>query len=217
MNDSNDPYKLVPRRGTAFTEELPQSVELHFHRDGWTNRIVTDKEGNALYFADIPWKWAGTTLNVYRGSPDDQKALASLSRKSLNKRAFYHLKDNKCIEIVGSRWYLGFDYLFDFNGRQYRWREGFQRWKKKGRDEVLTDVETKEVIARFKNASPCQVWRRKQYGKLVLYNEAWKVNSELLDVAVLTLIAVKQQIREKLQMRTAWEFLAAAGEGAGGN
>jgi hypothetical protein len=50
-----------------------------------------------------------------------------------------------------------------------------------------------------------------------LYNDAWKGNDELLDVAVLTLIAVKQRIREKSRVRTVLKVLAAAGDGAGGN
>jgi hypothetical protein len=98
----------------------PQSVELHFHRDSWANRVVTDKDGNALYFAEIPWKWTATKLDVYRGSSGDEKAIASLSRKSLNKPAFYHLQQNERIKIVGSRWYLGYDYHFEYNGHQYR-------------------------------------------------------------------------------------------------
>jgi len=76
-------------------------------------------------------------------------------------------------EIVGSKMYLGFDYQFDYNERQYRWREKFLKFKCNSH-EILTDRQTKEVIARFKNASPLEVWRKKRYGKLVIYDECGK-------------------------------------------
>lgn len=208
---------LLTRRSSVFTEELPQHVELEFLRDGWANRIITDKDGKPLYFADIPWQWTGTKLDIYRGSPETEKAIASLSRKVLGKRSFYHFhQEDERIEIIGSKMYLGFDYYFNYNGHQYRWREKPRRFKC-SQDEILTDTQTKEVIARFKNVSLLQTWRNRKYGKLVIYNEDWKNDEKLVDVAVMTLVAVKQRIREKKRMRGFWKALVAAGEGAAGN
>ena len=86
---------LLTRRSSVFTEELPQHVELEFLRDGWANRIITDKDGKPLYFADIPWQWTGTKLDIYRGSPETEKAIASLSRNVLGKRSFYHFHQER--------------------------------------------------------------------------------------------------------------------------
>ena len=75
------------RHSSIFTEELPENVEFEFLRHGWANRIVADKDGKPIYFANIPWQWTGTKLDIYRGVPDHEKSIASLSRKSLNKRS----------------------------------------------------------------------------------------------------------------------------------
>ena len=77
---------VLTRRSSIFTEDLPQHVELEFLRDGWASRIITDKDGRTLYFADIPWQWTGTKLDIYRGPPETEKAIASLSRKGLGKQ-----------------------------------------------------------------------------------------------------------------------------------
>ena len=205
------------RHSSIFTEELPENVEFEFLRHGWANRIVADKDGKPIYFANIPWQWTGTKLDIYRGVPDHEKSIASLSRKSLNKRIFYDLQEEvERFEIVGSKMYLGFDYHFDYNGRQYRWREKFWKFKCNSH-EILTDTQTKEVIARFKNVSPLEVWRKKRYGKLVIYDEVWKTDDKLIDIIVMTLVAVKQRIREKKRMRSLWKLVAAAADGAGGN
>jgi len=45
----------------------------------------------------------------------------------------------------------------------------------------------------------------------------WKTDDKLIDVIVMTLVAVKQRIREKKRMRTFWKLVAAAADGAGGN
>lgn len=210
------PISPVTRRSSVFTEDLPVEVELTFRRNGWTNRIVTDKQGNTLYSADIPWKWTGTKLDIYRGAPGEEQRVASLSRKPLNKRVFYHFPNQKQrVKIIGSKCFLGFDYFFEHDGRKYRWRDGHKSCDRKRRDEVLTDVETKEVIARFKNASMLEVWRKKHYGKLVIYNDTWKEDDRLLDLAVMTLVAVKQRIREKMRTRGLLKALFAAGDAAG--
>jgi len=122
----------------------------------------------------------------------------------------------KPLEIVGSKVYLGFEYHFEHNGRRYRWQEKFRKFKCNSH-EILTDTQTQEVIAKFKNASPLEVWRKKRYGTLVIYNEGWKTDDRLIDVIVMTLVAVKQRIREKKRMRTFWKLVAAAADGAGGN
>jgi hypothetical protein len=139
-------------------------------------------------------------------STRSRKSIASLSRKSLNNRIFYYLQEEvERFEIVGSKMYLGFDYHFDYSGRQYRWREKFWKFKCNS-DEILTDTQTKEVIARFQNASPLEVWRKKRYGKLVIYDEVWETDDKLIDVVVMTLVAVKQRIREKKRLRSLWHW-----------
>lgn len=158
------PISQVTHRSSVFTEDLPVEVELTFCRKGWTNRIITDEHGNTLYSADIPWKWTGTKLDIYRGAPGEEQRVASLSRKPLNKRLFYHFPNQKQrLKIIGSKCFLGFAYFFEHDGRKYRWRHGHKSCNRKRRDEVLMDVETKEVIARFKNASILDVWRKKHY------------------------------------------------------
>ena len=222
LSTCTDLKPMFSRRSSVFTEELPRDVELAFHRDGWSNRIITDNQGNIRYFADIPWKWTGTKLEIFKRSTDlgeleGQQTLASVSRKSLNRRVFSHLpKENQRIEIIGSRIYLGYDYYFEHEGHQYRWKERSEHCGKRRGDEVLTDTKTKEVIARFKNASLLQVWKEKNYGKLVIYNENWKCDEKLLDLAVITLVAVKQRIREKGRMRGILKVLLDAGDAAGG-
>ena len=205
------------RRSSAFTEELPLAVELDFHREGWLNRIVTDKTGKLLYFADISWKWTGTSLDIYRSAPGEERAIASLSRKSLNKRMFYDLQQEETerIKITGSGRYLGCDYYFEHAGRKYHWREGRAWCMTKQHNETLSDIETGEVIARFKNASLLQVWKQKNYGKLVIYSDAWKENDKMLDLLVFTLVAVKQRIREKRRVRALWKVLTVAADAAG--
>lgn len=205
------------RHSSAFTEELPHNIELEVFRHGWANRIITDQDGNPLYYADIPWQWTGTKLDIYRGNPENKKAIVSLSRKPLNKRMFFdfHGEDDERVEIVGSRAYLGFDYFFYHSGRQYRWRETQRRFQC-SQYEILMDIENKEIIARFKNASLLQIWRKKRYGALVIYSEAWKTDAKLLDMVVMTLIAVKQRIRGKKRLRGFWNLLVAAGESAAG-
>jgi hypothetical protein len=214
-----DPSKPIRRHSSIFKEDIPENLELEFVRDGWSNRIITDKQGNELYFADIPWKWTGTQLDIYRRNSEFGGTVASLSRKSLNKRVFLHLNEGKeRLKIVGSKLYLGFDYYFEYGGRQYRWREGnrgFRKCAMKGHDEVLIDVETKAIIARFRNVSPLQVWRKKRYGKLTLYHDEWIWDDKFVDVVVLTLVAVKQRIREKLRMRTLWKLIFEGASGAG--
>jgi hypothetical protein len=203
------------RHSSVFTEELPQRVELEFLRHGWANRIITDKDGKSLYFADIPWQWTGTKLDVYRGHPDNKRALASLCRKPLNKRIFYNFQgsDEEHMEIIGSNAYLGVDYFFGYSGRQLRWRETQRRFRC-SQHEILTDIDTKEIIARFKNASLLEIWRKKRYGTLVIYSEAQETDGNLLDIVVTTLIAIKQRIREKKRMRGFWNLLATASESA---
>ena len=85
----------------------------------------------------------------------------------------------------------------------------------KQHNETLSDIETGEVIARFKNASLLQVWKQKNYGKLVIYSEAWKRNDKMLDLLVLTLVAVKQRIREKRRVRALWKVVTVAADAAG--
>jgi hypothetical protein len=70
---------------------------------------------------------------------------------------------------------------------------------------------------RFKYVSLLQTWRDSNYGKLVIYYENWKNDEKLLDVAVTTLVSVKQRIREKKPMRGFWKALVSAGEGGTGN
>jgi hypothetical protein len=212
------PFHLS-RRSSAFTEDLPLAVELDFHRKGWGNRLVTDQTGKLLYFADIPGKWTGTKLDIYRGGPEKEKAIASLSRKSLNNLSFYQLPqaDDQRLNIIGSRHYLGYEYYFEHDGRKYRWHEGRGCCTTKRSDEYLSDVETGEVIARFKNTSLLQVWKHKNYGKLVIYDEAWKEDDRRLDLLVLTLVAVKQRIREKRRVRALWKVVSAAADSAGGD
>jgi hypothetical protein len=208
----------LQRRSSAFTEDLPETVELEFLREGWSNRVIADKNGNPLYFADIPWQWKGTKLKLYRG--DQKTVVASLSRKSLNKRIFYNLHINEKghdegVEIEGSKAPLGFDYFFDYEGGRYRWREKPCKFCAPTY-EVLVDVETGEVIAKFKNASLLDSWRDKRYGKLVIYNETWKNDEKLLDLIVMTLVAVKQRTREKQRMRGVLAAIIAASD-AGSN
>ena len=53
----------------------------------------------------------GTKLDIYRGSPEREKAIASLSRKALGTKSVYHFyQEDERIEIIGSKSYLGFDY-----------------------------------------------------------------------------------------------------------
>jgi hypothetical protein len=134
---------LVTRPLSVFTEELPQHVELEFFRNGWANRIITDKDGKLLYFAHVPWHWTGIKLDIYRGSPETEKAVASHFGTALDKDSFY--REDGHIEFVGSKMYLGFSYYFNHQGYQYRWRE--ISWPFScAHHETLADTQTKEVI-----------------------------------------------------------------------
>jgi len=111
----------------------------------------------------------------------------------------------KPLEIVGSKVYLGFEYHFEHNGRRYRWQEKFRKFKCNSH-EIVGDMLTKEVIARFKIGSPLEVWRKKTCGMLVNYDEVWKVDNKLMYVLVMTSSAVRQSIREKKRMGKFWKF-----------
>ena len=51
--------------------------------------------------------------------------------------------------------------------------------------------------------------------ELVIYNDAWKEDNRLLELTVMTLVAVKQRIQEKMKIRGVLKALFAAGDAAG--
>ena len=100
---------------------------------------------------------------------------------------------------------LGSIIISEYKGRRDQWLEKFWRLKCNSH-EIVGDMLTKEVIARFKIGSPLEVWRKKTCGTLLNYDEVWKVDNKLMYVLVMTSSAVRQSIREKKRMGKFWKF-----------
>lgn len=111
---------ILHRRSSVFTEGIPENVELEILRHGWANKIITDKKEEPLYLEDINGNRQGRNGYLSRWSRR-RKAIASPSRNTLNKRSFYKShEENERIEIVGSNYYLDFDYYLVYKGRRYQ-------------------------------------------------------------------------------------------------
>ena len=88
-------------------------------------------------------------------------------------------------------------YLINRTGVAWKILKYSALWTGFSAHEILTDTQAKEIIARFKNVSVLQTWRNNEHRKLVIYDEDWKNDEKLLDVAVMTLIAVKQKYERR--------------------